>query len=86
MRKMNHRTEPESRQNCWRELLVNGRRKGKEDQVTEKFIHYPEESEFILEPSNTEDNLAQNDMIVQFRSLILQLTGRKLESRRLTYY
>lgn len=86
MRKMNHRTEPESGQNCWRELLVNVGRRGKEDQVTEKLIHYPEESEFILEPSNTEDNLARNDVIVQFRSLILQLTGRRLESRRLTYF
>ena len=83
---MNHRREPESGQNCWRELLVNVGRRGKEDQVTEKLIHYPEESEFILEPSNTEDNLARNDVIVQFRSLILQLTGRRLESRRLTYF
>ena len=56
MREVNHETESESWQNHWWELLVNVGNSGEGGQVTEKCKCYPEESEFILDPSEKWDH------------------------------
>ena len=51
MREVNHETESESWQKHWWELLVKVGKSGEGGQVTEKCKCHPEESEFLLDPS-----------------------------------
>ena len=61
---MNNVTESESLQNYWLELLINMRRKVEEDKVTEKLKCHPEESESILEASDTKGFLEQSNILI----------------------